>query len=51
MCQSCEEIDKKIEHYRRLLRSITDDETVGTINRLIAKLYAERVLRHQNEGP
>jgi len=49
MCQSCVDIDKRVERYRELLRSTTDPAEVERIHRLIAKLYADRVLRHRNE--
>jgi hypothetical protein len=48
MCQSCVEIDKRIERYRELLRSTTDLAEIERINGLIAKLYADRVQLHQN---
>jgi hypothetical protein len=48
MCQSCVEIDKRVEHHRELLRSPTDPTEIERINRLIAELYAERVRMHQD---
>jgi hypothetical protein len=48
MCQSCVEIDKQIDRHRALLRSTTDSAEIERINRLIAKLYADRVQLHQN---
>ena len=42
------EIDKKIEQYRELLHSTTDQAEVDRINQLIVKLYADRVRLHQN---
>jgi hypothetical protein len=48
MCQSCVEIDKRVERHRELLRSTTDAVEIERINRLIAKLYADRVQLHQN---
>jgi hypothetical protein len=48
MCQSCIEIDKQIERYRQLLRSMTDPEEVERINQLVGKLYADRVRLHRN---
>jgi hypothetical protein len=48
MCQSCIEIDKRIERYRELSRSTTDPAEIDRINRLIAKLYVDRVRLHQN---
>jgi hypothetical protein len=53
MCHSCVEIDKKIEHYRRLQRSITDQLTIETINKLIYGLSAQKDSLHpdQNGSP
>jgi hypothetical protein len=42
------EIDKKIEQYRELLHSTTDQAEVDRINQLIVKLYTDRVRLHQN---
>jgi vacuolar-type H+-ATPase subunit D/Vma8 len=48
MCQSCIDIDKQVEHFRELLRSLTDLAEIERITQLIAKLYADRVRLHQN---
>jgi len=48
MCESCVEIDQKIEHHRELRRSIRDLKEIERINRLIAKLYVDRVMLHRN---
>jgi hypothetical protein len=48
MCESCVQIDKKVEQYRELLRSTTEQAEIERINRLIAGLYADRVRLHQN---
>ena len=48
MCQSCVEIDERVERHRELLRSTTDPAEIERINRLIAKLYVDRVRLHQN---
>jgi hypothetical protein len=45
---ACSEIDKRVERHRELLRSTTEPAEIERIKRLIAKLYAERVLLHQN---
>jgi hypothetical protein len=42
------EIDKQVERHRESLRSTTDPAEIERIRRLIAKLYADRVLQHQN---
>jgi hypothetical protein len=48
MCQSCVEVDKQVERYREQLRSTTEQAEIECINRLIARLHAQRVLLHQN---
>jgi hypothetical protein len=47
-CQSCVEIDKQVERYRELLRSLTQQMEAERINELIARLYADRVRLHRN---
>ena len=38
MCSQCDEIDKKIRHYRVLAGRITDEQSVKGIDLLIAEL-------------
>jgi hypothetical protein len=48
VCQSCVDIDNRIEQQRKLLHSTTDPAEVERIYRLIAQLYGDRVRLHQN---
>lgn len=48
MCESCVEIDKRIEKQRRALRRVTDPAEIERTNRLILQLYADRVRLHRN---
>ena len=48
MCQSCVEIDKRVERHLDELRSTTDPAEIERIKRLISALYADRVRLHQN---
>jgi hypothetical protein len=48
MCQSCVDIDKRVEDHLRLLRLTTDPAEVERINQLIRQLYADRVRLHRN---
>jgi hypothetical protein len=48
MCESCVEIDKRIERHRELMRSVTEQAEIERIQRLIAELYGERVRKHRN---
>lgn len=48
MCQSCIDIDKKIEEHRRRLTKVADPAEIERINQLIFELYGERVRSHKN---
>jgi hypothetical protein len=48
VCQSCIDIDKRIDEYRQALRSTTDLTAIDRIRQTIAQLYADRVRFHQN---
>jgi hypothetical protein len=48
MCESCVDIDKRIEKLQQSLRSTTDLLETERINRLIAELYRDRVRLHKN---
>ena len=47
-CESCVEIDARIDLHRQLVRSTTDPSEIERLNRLIAQLYADRVRLHKN---
>jgi hypothetical protein len=49
MCQSCVDIDKRLDKFRALLRKGTDPAEVERINRQIIHLYGERIRLHRNE--
>jgi hypothetical protein len=46
MCEKCEQLDKKIEHYQKLLLGIADQLTVDRIKALIDDLQAQKVALH-----
>lgn len=48
MCQSCVDIDRQINKHRKQLDSVTDQEEIERIERLIRRLYGDRVRMHQN---
>lgn len=50
MCDKCEEIDNRIEHYRRITRHILDREFNDRARELIAELEAEKVALHPQQG-
>jgi hypothetical protein len=49
MCDKCEELDKKIEHYQKLLLGIGDQLTVDRIKSLIADLQAQKAALHPEQ--
>ena len=49
MCDKCTELDKRIEHYSRMLLSIGDQITVERIKELIADLQAQKAALHPEQ--
>jgi hypothetical protein len=49
MCWKCEEIDKKILHYRTLGARVTDRLTLEGLQQLIEKLEAEKKALHPDQ--
>ena len=50
MCWRCDEINKKIEHYRSLISRMTDERTLKGIELLIAKLEETKKELHSDEA-
>jgi hypothetical protein len=46
MCEKCEELDEKIEHYRNLMARVTDRQTSEGIGQLIEDMQAEKAALH-----
>jgi hypothetical protein len=42
MCEKCKELDQRIEHYRRLSQSITDQPTIDRFKGAIRDLLKVR---------
>jgi hypothetical protein len=51
MCNQCVEIDKTIERYRNILRSINDQLTLDRAKELIADLEAQKAALHPGPEP
>jgi hypothetical protein len=49
MCDKCVEINKKIEHYRRLVALITDQLTNERVAELIADMEAQKASFHPEQ--
>jgi hypothetical protein len=50
MCDKCVDIDKAIERYRKIQRSIGDQVTVDRAKELIAELKAQMVALHPEQA-
>jgi hypothetical protein len=48
MCESCVEIDQKIDRHREQLRSMSEAAEIERVNQLIVQLYADRVRLHKS---
>lgn len=46
MCNECRKLDDKIEHYRRISRSLIDKTTLKGIETLIARCVADKKELH-----
>ena len=49
MCEKCQELEKKIERYRRIAFSINDPLTIDRLNQLIKDTDAERAKLHPDQ--
>jgi len=49
MCDKCDELDKRIEHYRRILLSIGDQITVERLAGMIGDLRTQKVTLHPEQ--
>jgi hypothetical protein len=49
MCDKCEELDKKIDHYETILVSIGDRATVERLMAMIADLQAQKAALHPEQ--
>ena len=46
MCEKCEELDERIEHYRYLMARVTDRRTNEGIGKLIEDMQAQKAALH-----
>ena len=46
MCWKCEEIDKRVLHYRVIAARVTDKQTLDGIQQLVDALKAEKKTLH-----
>jgi hypothetical protein len=49
MCDVCEQLDEKIEHYKKVMAAMTDQLTINGITALIAELQARKAELHPKQ--
>ena len=49
MCDVCEQLDEKIEHYKKVMAAMTDQLTIEGITALIAELEARKAALHPKQ--
>ena len=49
MCDKCNELDQKIERYKRLMGAINDQRAIDGITQLLKEAEAEKVKLHPEE--
>jgi hypothetical protein len=49
MCGACEQLDEKIEHYKKVMAAMTDQLTIERISALVAELEAQKVALHPKQ--
>ncbi len=49
MCDACDQLDEKIEHYKKVMAAMTDQLTIEGITALIAELEARKAALHPKQ--
>jgi hypothetical protein len=49
MCDRCDELDRKIEHYKRISASISDQLTIDRIRGLVEQMQALKAALHPDQ--
>ena len=50
MCNTCNELDEKIVHYKKIQSAMTDQVTIERIAALVAELEAQKVALHPKDA-
>jgi hypothetical protein len=51
MCEKCDEIDKTIERYRRIQRTILDQQLIDGAQELIDEMESDKAALHPEQNP
>jgi hypothetical protein len=50
MCDRCDQLDEKIEHYKKVMSAMTDELTIERITALVVEMQTQKAALHP-EGP
>jgi hypothetical protein len=50
MCDRCDRLDEKIEHYKKVVSAMTDQLTIERISALVVEMQTQKTALHP-EGP
>ena len=46
MCGACEQLDEKIEHYKKVVSAMTDQLTIERITALVLEMQTQKTALH-----
>jgi hypothetical protein len=49
MCDKCIQLDKKIEHYERLVSGVADELTLERLRELVREMRAQKTALHPEQ--
>ena len=49
MCDACDQLDEKIEHYKKVMSAMTDQLTIDGITALVAEPQAQKAALHPEQ--
>ena len=49
MCDKCIQLDKKIEHYERLVSGVADELTLERLRELVREMRAQKTALHPDQ--
>ena len=49
MCEACNQLDEKIEHYKKVISAMTDQLTIERITALVAELEEKKSKLHRKQ--
>jgi hypothetical protein len=51
MCEQCDRLDEKIEHYEKVISAMTDQLTIERISALVLEMHTQKSALHPEGAP